>query len=633
MIFGKKIPIPMFSSLAFLTTTSIFVLTLIIMGIGGYFITSHIHTLNLENVQRESRNIAKLAARTLSEPMWNLNKLGTNENLKALADNDIICGTRVLDEDGKIFTQTTFPDALSPNQIVISEPVFFDDPTDDRDVLKTIGTLEVCTSTASFHAQIASILQRLLTSFGILSIAILLASYLSLQILLAPLRRFKNAMGDFLVSMKPISDSTLLKANEVGDLVQSFNILAISLSESYRSLKRAKEEAEDAIKVKTDFFANMSHELRTPLNSVIGMTQLLQTQKMSEEQQEMFDSIKRSGDNLLKIVNDILDISKIEAGQVQLEHTAFDVNREIRHIIIALLPIAQQKNLTLTYEIPDMPSYVFGDTLRFTRIITNIISNAIRYTETGSIKAYVRSLKIRDTRINLTVEVEDTGIGIPADKVDTIFEKFSQADTSTTRKYGGTGLGLTITKELIELMGGHIFVTSEVGKGSIFSFTIPFEIAQESDIQTNATADQFLDGTPNQVRGIPAAQVRVLLAEDHAMNQLFIKKLCKNLGMTNYTLVENGREAVNELAINSYDLILMDCHMPEMNGYDATVAIRNLDDPLKRSIPIVAMTANAMPEDEQRCLACGMSGYISKPIDMNVFKKTLSPWINFSVSE
>ncbi|NBX65781.1 MAG: sensor histidine kinase [Proteobacteria bacterium] len=622
-----------FKSLSFLSSAMQFALTLAIMAVGSYFIVVKIQEISLENISRESHSSAQFVSQTIARPLWNLNRLAVRDDLKALSESDIFCGARVLDDEGKVFASLDFPQSINTEQLLITESILFDDPTDDASNLISIGTLEMCATMAPFKAQLADVLQRLITAFGILSVAILLATHLSLQIVFSPLRRFKEAMSEYLVSMRPISDKKLLQENEVGDLVQSFNILAISLSESYRALKRAKDEAETAYKVKTDFFANMSHELRTPLNSVIGMTQLLQNMKMDDEQREMFDSVRRSADALLKIVNDILDISKIEAKQIQLEYVAFDAYKEVRHTVQSLKPLASQKNITLSFEAAQSKSLVFGDPMRFSRIVTNLISNAVRYTEKGRVTVYARALKVRENRINMTIEVEDTGIGIPADKIDKIFEKFSQADTSTTRKYGGTGLGLTITKELVELMGGHIYVTSEVGKGSVFSITIPFEMAQQEDLKQKHKTDEFSDSAPQNLTGIPISTARILIAEDHVMNQLFMKKLFKNLGMIKFTLVENGREAVNELKINAYDLVLMDCHMPEMNGYDATVAIRNLDDPIRRAIPIVAMTANAMPEDEQRCLSVGMSGYISKPVDIGVFKRVLGQWLNFSVQE
>jgi len=620
------------SSLVFLTTMSVLVLTLIIMVAGGYFITKQLYKTNFENLQREARSAAQFSAETIARPMWDINHLGAQENLESLGKNLVFCGARVTDDDNKIFADSHFPAQIDNEKIIISEIIHFNDPNDDTATPKNIGKLEVCATMAPIKAQIKTIITQLAQAFSVISIFILLAMHFSLQILMRPLLRFKEAMGGFLHNMKPITDPTLMRENEVGDLVKSFNTLAISLSESYRALKKAKEQAEESFRVKTDFFANMSHELRTPLNSVIGMTQLMETTTMSAEQREMFDSIKRSASALLKIVNDILDISKIEAHQIQLEYIAFDLHREIRHTVQSLLPMAARKGLTMTFEDPGKPLPVFGDPLRYTRILTNIIGNAVHYTDRGFIDIRCKVTR-KDKHIIFTVDVEDTGIGISSDKIDTIFEKFTQGDTSTTRKYGGTGLGLTITRELVELMGGNISVSSIQGRGSVFSFFVPFEAANLSGLKASQRADEFTDGTPQAISGIEAAHARILIAEDHTMNQIFMRKLCKNLGLTHYTIAENGREALHELQSSSFDLVLMDCHMPEMNGYDSTIAIRNLDDPIKRNIPIVAMTANAMPEDELRCLACGMNGYLSKPIDIRLFKKTLGAWINFEDKE
>jgi len=621
-----------FSSLVFLTTMSVLVLTLIIMIIGGYFVTKQFYKTNLENLQREARSAAQFSAETIARPMWDINRMGAQENLESLGKNPVFCGARVTDDDNKIFADAHFPTKIDNEKIIISEPIRFNDPNDDSAAPKVIGKLEICATMAPIKAQITAIISRLAEAFSIISIFILLAMHFSLQILMRPLLRFKEAMGGFLQNMKPITDPSLIRENEVGDLVKSFNTLAVSLSESYRAIKKAKDQAEEAFRVKTDFFANMSHELRTPLNSVIGMTQLMETTTMSLEQREMFDSIKRSAGALLKIVNDILDISKIEAHQIKLERIPFDLHREIRQTVQSLLPMAARKGITMTFEDPAKPLPVIGDPLRYTRILTNLISNAVHYTERGFIDIRCKATH-KDKQIIFTVDVEDTGIGIPSDKIDTIFEKFTQGDTSTTRKYGGTGLGLTITRELVELMGGQITVSSIQGRGSVFSFFVPFEPANLSDLKASQRADEFTDGMPKSTSGINAAHTRILIAEDNAMNQVFMKKLCKNLGLVHYTIAENGADALRELEGSSFDLVLIDCHMPEMNGYDATIAIRNLDDPIKRNIPIIAMTANAMPEDELRCLACGMNGYLSKPIDIKLFKKTLSAWINFEDKE
>lgn len=423
-----------------------------------------------------------------------------------------------------------------------------------------------------------------------------------------------NPDDDFLQMMDNVG-------NQVGRAIERF--------EDHQELIKAKENAEAANKAKSDFFATMSHELRTPLNSIIGHVQILEQDNISGDQAESFNDIHRSAETLLQIVNDILDFSKIEAGEIDLEYIGFDAYENVRHVAQALKPLASAKGLTLTFEKDRNHLFVLGDPLRFSRIVTNLVSNAIRYTEEGNVHIVVSARDFGAGQSLLRCEVHDTGIGIKPEMQEKLFKKFTQADSSTTRKYGGTGLGLAITKELVELMDGRIGVESTFGLGSIFWFTIPFENANdlrgEEDTSAAPTEDSNLTST-----GRLPSEVRVLMAEDHEMNQRFMVRLFKNLGLTNYLIVENGKEAVREVKDNSYDLVLMDCHMPEMNGYDATVAIRNLADPVKNVIPIVGITANAMPEDEKRCLQIGMSGYISKPVDIENFKIKLSPWINFA---
>ncbi|MCK6418895.1 MAG: ATP-binding protein [Alphaproteobacteria bacterium] len=398
------------------------------------------------------------------------------------------------------------------------------------------------------------------------------------------------------------------------------------VAEQTKDLSDALKAAEAANHAKSDFFANMSHELRTPLNIVIGMSQLLEETQLDANQREMFESIRISSDSLLKIVNDILDVSKIEAGEISLEYIAFDAMKMIREAKRSFIPMTKKKGLSISANLAPESFVVLGDPSRFSRILTNLISNAVRYTDEGVITVSARIEPVILDKINLVLEIADTGIGIPKNKLDKIFEKFTQADNSITRRFGGTGLGLTITKDLVELMGGTINVESEEGKGSLFRVTIPFETTNNpAAFQRQTQPREDLIG----LGAIPAPQARILIAEDHVMNQVFMRKLMESLGIVNYTLVKNGREALEKAESQNYDLILMDCHMPEMNGYDTTRAIRNLVDPFLRAVPIVAMTANAMPEDEAHCLACGMNGYISKPVEFSIFKTVLSPWIRF----
>jgi CheY-like chemotaxis protein len=401
------------------------------------------------------------------------------------------------------------------------------------------------------------------------------------------------------------------------------------LNNAQSSLVQSVKETQQANQAKSDFLANMSHELRTPINSILGMTQLLDKKLVQPENKKMFDIVKTSSVSLLNIVNDILDLAKIEAKEVQLEHIGFDVFERLRHVVQSVMPQINKKGLSINYDADAKQMQVLGDPLRFERIVTNLVSNAIRYTNEGGITIKLETLEGKaSVPTILRCEVIDTGVGIPKDRQSKIFGKFVQADTSDTRLYGGTGLGLTISKKLVELMHGKIGFNSEVGKGSKFWFEIPFETTEELDLSPASTSNNT---APNAITisAIPVETVKILVAEDHEMNQFFVKKMFKDLGIKQYKIVENGQEAVEEIQKGQYDLLLMDCHMPKVNGYVATETIRNLDNIQKRNLPIVAMTANAMIEDKARCLDVGMNDYVCKPVEIETFKRVLSQWIKF----
>ncbi len=395
--------------------------------------------------------------------------------------------------------------------------------------------------------------------------------------------------------------------------------------QAQEALKEAKNAAEMASMAKTEFLANMSHEIRTPLNSILGMSFLLKESDLSAEQQEMLGSVVRSSENLLGIVNDILDLSKIESRSVVLESIPFNIMETIRHAGQSILPIASAKGISVMQEVPDAPLYVLGDPLRFSRILNNLLGNAVRYTETGYIRIEVKSTLQDSGNIRLRCAIQDTGIGIAPDRIRKIFEKFTQEDSSTTRRFGGTGLGLSIVKELLDLMGGIISVESTKNVGTTFTVVVSFKPSSEEDYNRRLDKEDYKF---SHIAPVLDRDANILVAEDHVINQLLIKKILARFDLKNFKIVENGIEVLREVKTGKYDLVLMDCHMPLMSGYEATTNIRKIPDEKISKIPVIAMTANAMPGEREKCLSIGMDEYIAKPIDIGCFRRLLSLWID-----
>lgn len=385
------------------------------------------------------------------------------------------------------------------------------------------------------------------------------------------------------------------------------------------ALKEARQQAIESANVKEQFLANMSHEIRTPINSVIGFTNLLQKTAMTEEQQQFVNLIQSASENLLTIINDILDISKIEAGMLRIEKNPFSLRGLCNSIETMFYHRAREKNLSFSLYIQDtIPDTLNGDAVRLTQIMVNLISNAIKFTQKGGISISITTLSQNNDQVRLRFSVKDSGIGISADKVETIFERFQQGETDTTRKYGGTGLGLSIVKNLVQLQGGDITVESEPGKGTEFIFEIGYSLVTLGETLPTSLADK----TAITAGAFPDA--RILVAEDNSMNQLLIKFTFQSWKM-NYELADNGAKAIEWLQRSSFDLVLLDIQMPLMDGYATAQAIRK---ELKSDIPIIAMTAHALAGEREKCISYGMNDYISKPIHekelFSLLKKYLS---------
>lgn len=396
--------------------------------------------------------------------------------------------------------------------------------------------------------------------------------------------------------------------------------LVTARQQAFHRMLRAEESAA----AKAKFLAHMSHELRTPVHGVMGMLELVSRTEPGPQQQRYIHTARRSAEALLGIINGILEISKIEAGKMELEHTAFDLKQVVQDVAETFAEMASGKGLQLACTVPaNLPKALVGDAARLRQILTNLIGNAVKFTENGEVRVCVQAIEADDLSAFIGFAISDTGIGIPPDKQRHVFDAFAQADGSTTRRYGGTGLGLSIARQLCEMMGGAIELTSEPGHGSTFRFTARF--GRQQELKSQPAALPLRSDPEPAPEGI--AGTRVLLVEDNPVNLEVALVLLESSGCEVETAA-NGFEALESHARGEYEMIFMDCQMPEMDGFEAAAEIRRRESGSGRRVPIVALTASAIEGDREQCLAAGMDDYLPKPFTAAQMQSALTTWLN-----
>lgn len=412
-----------------------------------------------------------------------------------------------------------------------------------------------------------------------------------------------NVLGVVIVARDVTEQNRISK--ELTEAIVFAELATVIAEEAKLKAEKATATAEDAVKAKQQFLSNMSHEIRTPMNAIIGFTKVVLKTELNVKQREYLNAIKQSGNALIVLINDILDLAKVDAGKMTFESMPFKLESSILAMIHLFEARIEEKNLKLIRDYDSrIPEVLLGDPVRLHQIILNLVSNAIKFTSKGHIKISTSLVQEDDTKAYIEFAVTDTGIGISANKMDSIFENFQQASSGTSRLYGGTGLGLAIVKQLVEAQGGSIAVESEIDEGSTFRFTLSFQRTNDK-----AESDTELIELDTELK-----HIKVLVAEDMALNQLLMKTLLDDFGFER-DIAANGKIAIEKLAKKDYDIVLMDLQMPEMNGFEATEYIRNT---MHSNIPIIALTADVTTVDLAKCKAVGMNDYIAKPVDERV---------------
>ena len=445
--------------------------------------------------------------------------------------------------------------------------------------------------------------------------------------------QLSSANNDLIDQANELKQGRKIALSMMEDAEKARSQLEVANSRLKQVIEHARQSARDADHAnhaKSDFMATMSHEIRTPLNGVIGFIDMLAETPLNAEQRDFVDTLQVSSEALLFLISDILDFSKIESGRLDLDMHALNLNDLLHETLRLFQAEAASKKIDLLHEFDDaLPEVIIGDEKRIRQILINLLGNAFKFTNKGSVvlKASVRDNEEQSSQSHLEFEIRDTGIGIDSNEIDTIFEPFSQADSSTTRRFGGTGLGLSISRRLASAMNGQLSVKSQLGSGSSFFFDIIVNIHREKVLSSEASSESNLSLTKNDgtvYSPDDSLKLKVLVAEDNLANQHLLRYMLKRMGCV-AQFCNNGKELISLLSEQSSDLILMDLQMPQMDGFEATHAIRNGEAGNKaKSIKIIALTANALSGDRDRCLDAGMDAYLSKPIKISILKKCIA---------
>ncbi len=601
-------------------------------------------------LEARSDRILELMGASLRKPLWEMDFHRAQDLIEGMMSHEsIVLGIEVASR-GKVVARASRPgfncsifDGTAPSQLFIKQrsiSIFH----------RQIGRISLCLSQGPIKKELWNSATKYIYSMVIVIITLIVSLiWLLRKEIFTPLQELGASASE--IARGSLDKKISAKGNdEIGRLFQDLDKMRISLRDtisqlmSYQEslhdysrtletkveertaqlrenldlLERARNDAEAATRAKSEFLANISHEIRTPLNAAIGMIELMLQSNLTQTQREQAKMVKSAADTLLALLNDILDFSRIEAGRLNLESIEFDIEATLGFIETILTPMAIEKGLQLSFQIhPSTPKFLKGDPNRLKQTLLNLGGNAIKFTESGYVKIFVELEKYVDQGVLLHFAVKDTGPGVAPENKRMIFERFSQADSSNTRKYGGAGLGLAISTQIVRAMGGEIWVESELDQGSVFHFTVLLGVVDWAYEDEENKHQETANIRPDCLRGL-----RVMLAEDNPLNQAVTNDILEKFGCK-VTIAGNGREVLDNFNAQSFDLILMDVQMPEMDGYETTKAIRRIEMGSDKRTPIIAQTAYALSKDAQKSLDAGMDAHLTKPINPESLLKLL----------